>query len=120
MSLAHHLDPPPLGRTEATLLVWVDRALPGSTLQGLVGLRPPSFVIRSGEADLVDGAVDLAAYGCAHRLTAIAFTPGAAHSSVTLAEALDGGPEYHVVAEGFLDLYTIGWAARTAALTFNP
>jgi hypothetical protein len=121
MSSAERLDPSPPPATEATLLVWVDRPRPGRTLQGLVGLTPPSFVFRSS-GDLEEGAVDLAAFGCAHRDTAVAFSPGAVHSSVILSETRDGrgGAEYHLIGAGFRDLYTIGWAARAAALRFNP
>ncbi len=115
MSLAQRLHPAPLApspldRMDATVLVWMDRALPGRTLQGLVGLTPPSFVFRSSQTDLADGAVDLSAFGCAHRVTAVAFSPGAAHWSVTLAETLPGrgGAEYHVIGAGFHDLYAIG------------
>jgi hypothetical protein len=70
------------------------------------------------------GWIDLAAYGCAHRATAIAFCPGDDYSSVTLSDALEPSAhcragEYELSNPGLLDLYTIGWAARTAAITFN-
>ena len=67
---------------------------------------------------------DLAARGYAHQVTALAFTPGGDCSSITLREDLDTGPssrvaEYRVHTAGFLNLYTIGWAARAAELVFN-
>jgi hypothetical protein len=58
-------------------------------------------------------------------VTAVAFTPGPGCTSVTLREALDSAPsswvaEYRISDGGFVDLYTIGWAARTAEVVFNP
>jgi hypothetical protein len=73
---------------------------------------------------LSTGRIDLADFGCAHRVTAIAFTPGHGCSSVTLIEGLqrssdDQIAELEVAGGRFVDLYTVGWAARTAAIIFN-
>ena len=115
-------DPQP---TEATLLVWVDRCDPGDAFHGRVGMGAPTLVFSSCVTGNQGGRINLAALGYAHQVTAVAFTPGGDCSSVTLREALDTGPsskvaEYRVSTAGFLDLYTVGWAARTAELVFNP
>ena len=111
--------------TEATVLVWVDRVDPGDAFHGRVGLGAPTLVFSSCVTAGQGGRINLAALGYAHQVTAVAFTPGGGCSSVTLREALDTGPssrvaEYRVSTAGFLDLYTVGWAARTAELVFNP
>jgi hypothetical protein len=124
MSLAPHTDPlspaaaPRAGA--ATGVVWAAAAGPRDTGAALVGLAAPSHVLRATP----DGRVDLASLGCAHRVTAIAFTPGPGCRSVTLREALDTTSssrvaEYRVRRAGFVDLYTVGWAARTAEVVFN-
>ncbi len=127
MSLAQRLDPAPLDpalhdEADAALLLWVDRARPGGPMQGPVGLTPPSLVIRSSQAVGMERRVDLAAFGCAHRVTAVDFRPGPGCSALSLSETLagSGGGEYQVLGAGFVDLYTIGWAARAAAVTFRP
>jgi hypothetical protein len=105
----------------ATVLVWLDLARPRDTGQRLLGLVPASHVLSAPG----NGRIDLADFGCAHRVTAVAFTPGPGCTSVTLREALDTAPssrvaEYRISDGGFVDLFTVGWAARTAEVVFNP
>jgi hypothetical protein len=134
MSLAHQLDYLPdeapsvawndLQPAEATVLIWVDRVTPARPFQCTVGSAPPSVVLHPGHADRERGLIDLADFGCAYRATAIAFSPGDEFSSITLCDTVNGRQEsryaeYQIRRRGYLNLYTVGWAARTAAVTFN-
>jgi hypothetical protein len=108
----------------ASLQIWIDQAREAEDRRGLIALTLPKFVIRLDQARLSTGRIDLADFGCAHRVTAIAFSPGDGCSSVTLIDSLGYSPEDRVTeleigGHRFVDLYTIGWAARTAAVIFN-
>lgn len=135
MSPTQHLDaspPAPLAAalreaepSKATVRLWVGRAAPHESWRDQARPGEPSVVLGHPAEDPPEGRINLAHFGCAHRVTAIAFTPGPGCSSVTLREALDTSStarvaEYQVSEPGFTDLYAIGWAARTAELVFNP
>ena len=107
-----------------SLQVWVDHVRGASGQRGLFALPLPAFVFRPEQVSLSTGRIDLADFGCAHRMTAIAFTPGNDCSSVTLIDGLqrsydDRIAELEVAGGRFVDLYSIGWAARAAAIMFN-
>jgi hypothetical protein len=103
-----------------TLMVW--RHVPGWTdATGLVGLEPPAFVFHPLQAEPHTGTIDLRQFRFAYQAAAVAFAPGPGYTSVTLAETADSsGPSYTLVTAGLVDLYSVGWAARAGAVTFNP
>jgi hypothetical protein len=104
-----------------TLMLW--RHVPRCTesASGMVGLEPPTFVFYPFQAEQQSGLIDLHVFRFAYQAGAVAFTPGAGYSSVTLAETVDrNGPAYTLETTGLVDLYSVGWAARAGAITFNP
>ena len=104
-----------------TLMLW--RHVPQCTesVPGMVGLEPPTFVFYPFQAEPHSGMIDLHVFRFAYQAAAVAFAPGAGCSSVTLAETADPkGPAYTLETTGLVDLYSVGWAARAGAVSFNP
>jgi hypothetical protein len=104
-----------------TLMLW--RHVPQHTefLPGIVGLEPPTFVFHPFQAEPSTGVIDLTQFRFAYQAAAAAFAPSQSYTSVTLSETADAtGPTYVLNTSGLFNLYSIGWAARAGAVTFNP
>jgi len=104
-----------------TLMLW--RHVPQCTesVLGAVGLEPPTFVFYPFQAEPHSGMIDLQVFRFAYQAAAVAFAPGAGCTAVTLAETADRkGPSYTLETTGLVDLYSVGWAARAGAVSFNP
>ncbi len=84
-------------------------------------MEPPTFVFYPFQAEPHTGMIDLRLFRFAYQAAAVAFAPGAGYTSVTLAETAEpSGPAYTLATTGLLNLYSVGWAARAGAVTFNP
>jgi len=104
-----------------TLMLWRDVPQCTESASGMVGLELPTFVFYPFQAEPHSGRIDLHVFRFAYQAAAVAFAPGAGYSSVTLAETADrNGPAYTPETTGLVDLYSVGWAARAGAVTFNP
>jgi hypothetical protein len=104
-----------------TLMLWRHVPQCAESVPGMVGLEPPTFVFYPFQAEPQSGMIDLHVFRFAYQAAAVAFTPGAGYTSVTLAEtAVSNGPAYTLETTGLVDLYSVGWAARAGAVSFNP
>lgn len=104
-----------------TLMLWRHVPPHHEVVPGVVGLEPPTFVFYPFQAEPHTGMIDLRQFRFAYQAAAVAFAPGCGCTSVTLAETADSsGPAYTLATSGLVDLYSVGWAARAGAVTFNP
>jgi len=104
-----------------TLMLWRHVPQCSESVPGMVGLEPPTFVFYPFQAEPHSGMIDLRVFRFAYQAAAVAFTPGAGYTAVTLAETADpNGPAYTLETTGLVDLYSVGWAARAGAVSFNP
>jgi hypothetical protein len=114
-------DPPARELAPGTLMLWRHVPLYTELVPGRLGLEPPTFVFYPFQAEAHTGTIDLRQFRFAYQAAAVAFAPGSGFTSVTLAETADpNGPAYTLASAGLVDLYSVGWAARTGAVTFNP
>ncbi len=82
--------------------------------------RHPSIVLHPRQADLGTGIICLAALGFAYRACEAAFLPGDDWASVTLLETTDlNHPGLELTSAATINLFTIGWAARSGAVRFT-
>lgn len=111
---------PTIERTASTMAVLMLWESP-SRLTSHAGIieRPPSIVLHPHQADPGTGIICLAALGFAYRACEAAFVPADDWASATLLETTDlSQPCLELTSGRTLNLFTIGWAARSGAIRF--